>query len=156
MNASIVAFKKMSSGAVLVTGKPGSGKTTLVKNLATQLQTKLGAGSVSGFYTTEIRDSHGIRTGFDLGTNIFPYLPQRHLLCWMRQTFLSFSFWVPQLTLFVVSIDGSERAPLARTPPHRGQPTIGKYGVDLASLDRVYSLSSVLSVPFVSARRPSL
>lgn len=57
----------MFDRAFLVTGKPGCGKTTLTKAIATKLQAQLGAGSVCGFITTELRDANGVRIGFDLG-----------------------------------------------------------------------------------------
>jgi nucleoside-triphosphatase len=46
---------------LLITGTPGVGKTTLVKELLAQLRHL----SVAGFYTDEIRES-GIRKGFEL------------------------------------------------------------------------------------------
>jgi len=46
----------------LLTGRPGSGKTSLIKQVATQMKGKAG-----GFYTEEIR-SQGVREGFRLVT----------------------------------------------------------------------------------------
>jgi nucleoside-triphosphatase len=46
---------------ILVTGLPGSGKTTLIKKLADELQEY----NPAGFFTEEIR-SHGIRKGFQI------------------------------------------------------------------------------------------
>jgi len=46
----------------LLTGRPGTGKTSLIKQVAAQLKGKAG-----GFYTEEIR-SQGIRLGFKLVT----------------------------------------------------------------------------------------
>ena len=46
----------------LLTGKPGTGKTTIVKEILTRFSLKSG-----GFYTEEIRES-GTRTGFKLVT----------------------------------------------------------------------------------------
>src|SRR5438309_532090 len=43
---------------VLLTGRPGSGKTTLIKRVLNELPQHFG-----GFYTEEIRD-HGTRVGF--------------------------------------------------------------------------------------------
>jgi nucleoside-triphosphatase len=43
---------------VLLTGRPGSGKTTLIKRVLDELPQRCG-----GFYTEEIRD-HGTRVGF--------------------------------------------------------------------------------------------
>ncbi len=45
----------------LITGKPGIGKTTLVRGIVAQLPIEPKAG----FYTAEIR-SRGKRTGFEL------------------------------------------------------------------------------------------
>jgi nucleoside-triphosphatase len=46
------------SQKVLVTGRPGCGKTTLIKRLVNELPQRFG-----GFYTEEIRE-HGSRVGF--------------------------------------------------------------------------------------------
>jgi len=46
---------------ILITGLPGIGKTTLIKNLSETL----GSFSPIGFYTAEIRDK-GVRKGFEL------------------------------------------------------------------------------------------
>ena len=46
------------SQKVLVTGRPGCGKTTLIKRVLNELPQRFG-----GFYTEEIRD-HGTRVGF--------------------------------------------------------------------------------------------
>lgn len=48
--------------ALLVTGKPGSGKTTLIRAVADTLGARAG-----GFYTAEIRE-HGRRAGFEIVT----------------------------------------------------------------------------------------
>lgn len=51
----------MQPSNILITGRPGTGKTTLVQNLCLRL-----AGfRQSGFYTSEIR-RHGTRQGFEL------------------------------------------------------------------------------------------
>lgn len=49
--------------AILVTGRPGSGKTTLVRRVVEALQVP-----ASGFYTRETRGPDGRRTGFELVT----------------------------------------------------------------------------------------
>ncbi len=46
----------------LLTGRPGTGKTSLIKEAAAQMK-----GRAGGFYTEEIR-THGIREGFRLVT----------------------------------------------------------------------------------------
>ncbi len=78
----------------LLTGKPGTGKTSLIKQAVADLELKAG-----GFYTEEIRSS-GTRLGFRL-----------------------------------VTLDGHE-AILAHVDFNK-RFRIGKYGVDIASLDRV-------------------
>ncbi|HTY47621.1 MAG TPA: NTPase [Methanomassiliicoccales archaeon] len=52
---------EMGDKSILVTGRPGVGKTTLVRNVARQTT---GAG---GFYTEEVRED-GVRAGFDIVT----------------------------------------------------------------------------------------
>ncbi len=49
--------------SILVTGRPGSGKTTIVRRLLEALRPPAG-----GFYTRETRGAHGRRTGFELVT----------------------------------------------------------------------------------------
>ena len=49
--------------AILLTGRPGSGKTTLVRSLLEALRPPAG-----GFYTRETRGRDGRRTGFELVT----------------------------------------------------------------------------------------
>jgi GTPase SAR1 family protein len=68
-------FWYMWERALLITGKPGCGKTTLAKSIATRLQAQYGPEAVSGFVTTEIRDEAGTRIGFDLGE------PLRYFAC---------------------------------------------------------------------------
>jgi nucleoside-triphosphatase len=78
----------------LLTGRPGTGKTSLIKQVVAEFKVKAG-----GFYTEEIR-SQGTRLGFKL-----------------------------------ITLDGHE-ATLAHTDfDKRFQ--VGKYGVDIESLDRV-------------------
>ncbi len=78
----------------LLTGTPGTGKTSLIKQVVAGMQGKAG-----GFYTEEIR-TQGVRQGFRL-----------------------------------VTLDG-EDAILAHVNT-RSQYWVGKYGVDIDSLDRV-------------------
>ena len=49
--------------AFLITGRPGTGKTTLVRSVVEALDVPAG-----GFYTRERRHKRGFRTGFDLVT----------------------------------------------------------------------------------------
>ena len=79
---------------ILLTGHPGCGKTTLIREVIAQ-----SPGPVTGFYTQEIR-SAGRRVGFDL-----------------------------------ITLDGQQRI-LAHVDI-RGRQRIGKYGVDIASLDEL-------------------
>ncbi len=78
----------------LLTGRPGTGKTSLIKQAIAALE-----GRAGGFYTEEIR-SQGTRLGFKL-----------------------------------VTLDGQE-AVLAHVDI-RSRYRVGKYGVDIGSLDRV-------------------
>jgi nucleoside-triphosphatase len=86
--------------AVLLTGKPGSGKTTLIRRLLAC--SKLEAG---GFYTQEVRTG-GARKGFE-----------------------------------IVTLEG-ERGILAHVDI-RGRQRVGRYGVDLHSLDTL-GVSAIL------------
>lgn len=80
--------------AILLTGSPGSGKTTLIRRLVERLDRPAG-----GFYTQELRTG-GVRTGFE-----------------------------------IVTLDG-KRGNLAHVDIHSRQ-RIGKYGIDLSTLDRL-------------------
>jgi nucleoside-triphosphatase len=80
---------------LLLTGRPGCGKTTVVQRIVAGLP--LAAG---GFYTQELRGSNSTRLGFE-----------------------------------IVALDG-RRAVLAHIDLP-GPPRVGKYGVDLAALDRL-------------------
>ncbi|XP_021697537.1 nucleoside-triphosphatase THEP1 isoform X2 [Aedes aegypti] len=51
---------------ILITGMPGVGKTTIVRNLGIELQKR--AIAFDGFYTEELRSATGERTGFDIIT----------------------------------------------------------------------------------------
>ena len=79
---------------ILITGKPGIGKTTLIKKLITLYGKKAG-----GFYTQEVRRTKE-RIGFD-----------------------------------IISLSG-EKGKLARLK-YRSKFRVGKYGVNLADLERV-------------------
>lgn len=50
-------------GNLLITGRPGSGKTTLMRRIAERLRDC----SPVGFYTAEVREG-GVRVGFDLAS----------------------------------------------------------------------------------------
>lgn len=80
--------------AILLTGPPRAGKTTIIRKVAERLGDRAG-----GFYTEEVRSS-GQRTGFR-----------------------------------IVTLDGQEA--LLSSVRFPGPPCIGKYGVDVAALDRV-------------------
>ena len=89
------ASSRCNVAAFLVTGRPGCGKTTLVRAVIEALEQP-----ASGFYTRETRDDRGRRTGFELVT----LEGQAVMLAGIR-------------------IQGTHR--------------VGRYGVDLAALDRV-------------------
>ncbi len=48
---------------LLITGRPGVGKTTLIRQMAERL-----APQAAGFYTLEVRDAAGRRVGFEIVT----------------------------------------------------------------------------------------
>jgi len=79
---------------ILLTGVPGSGKTTALKKILSRLNEKTG-----GFYTEEIREA-GARVGFK-----------------------------------IVTLDDQEGI-LAHVQI-KGQPRVGKYGIDLAAIEEI-------------------
>ena len=56
----------MSKRHVLLTGNPGVGKTTLVKKVAEKLKSSENQMVLQGFFTEEVRDGNGVRSGFDV------------------------------------------------------------------------------------------
>jgi len=52
---------------LLITGKPGVGKTTLIKKVGVKLREAKPNWYIAGFYTNEIRQN-GLRIGFDIHT----------------------------------------------------------------------------------------
>lgn len=53
----------MSENVLLISGRPGSGKTTVVRRIVESLAARAG-----GFYTQETRGADGRRTGFEIVT----------------------------------------------------------------------------------------
>jgi len=88
-----------ANNKILITGKPGVGKTTLIGKIAERFTNK----KVGGFYTDEIREN-GIRVGFAIRT-----------------------------------YDG-KMGILAHIKIKSG-PKVGKYGVDIASLEKIAVLA---------------
>lgn len=60
---------------ILITGLPGVGKTTLIRELAK----RLAEYNPAGFYTEEIRDAQGAREGFQLVTHCGRQLVLSHI-----------------------------------------------------------------------------
>ena len=81
---------------LLLTGHPGIGKTTIIRNVIAQIGNKAG-----GFYTEEIVGPGG-RKGFRL-----------------------------------ITLDGKETVMAHVDLRHPKAPTVGRYGVDVAALERV-------------------
>eukprot|EP00927_Polykrikos_kofoidii_P037556 TRINITY_DN31727_c0_g2_i1.p1 TRINITY_DN31727_c0_g2~~TRINITY_DN31727_c0_g2_i1.p1 ORF type:complete len:801 (-),score=202.54 TRINITY_DN31727_c0_g2_i1:65-2467(-) len=94
---------------VFITCPPGVGKTTMVQRLLATLKEEEGEGvEIAGFYTEEVRDPQGLRSGFDvvrvgepLSIGDAPPLPQRVALARIGQA----------------------------------QPKVGKYTVDVGAFD---------------------
>jgi nucleoside-triphosphatase len=82
---------------LLLTGRPGVGKTTVIKKVAGALGDRAG-----GFYTEEIRGADGRRKGFRL-----------------------------------VALDGDEAVMAHVDLRGKGRPRVGRYGVDVESIQRV-------------------
>ncbi|MFW9903444.1 MAG: NTPase [Candidatus Thorarchaeota archaeon] len=51
----------------LITGRPGVGKTTLIKRIVAEIRSTLPNHNINGFYTNEVRQD-GFRIGFDIHT----------------------------------------------------------------------------------------
>lgn len=83
--------------ALLLTGRPGVGKTTAIRRVAERLAGR----SVAGFVTEEERDASGRRTGFAA----VPVADDRRIT--------------------IASVD------------FEGDPRVGRYGVDVGSIDRL-------------------
>lgn len=81
---------------LLLTGRPGIGKTTVVQKVAENL----GDRRIAGFVTEEVRDRSGRRTGFR-----------------------------------AIPFDG--RSSTIADVDRAGPPRVGKYGVDVAAIDRL-------------------
>ena len=100
---------------LLLTGRPGVGKTTVIKALVQALGER-----ADGFYTEEIRE-RGVRQGFRLVGLRGDYSPRSKATCACAQC-----RWE------------GERATLAHVRlKGRGRPRVGRYGVDVAAVDRV-------------------
>lgn len=50
---------------ILLTGMPGCGKTTLVRNVVGELRRQSEKVAVKGFYTEDVVDENNRRKGFD-------------------------------------------------------------------------------------------
>ncbi|CAH8654389.1 unnamed protein product [Dicrocoelium dendriticum] len=109
------AHKMKAGNIILITGKPGSGKTTLISRLC-QLLANHDRISVTGFVTKELRDQNSNhRIGFDV---------------------------IQLCDAAGQTLNQSNRAPLARVAAHapnlpRNAPRVGSYLVDLASFERL-------------------
>lgn len=55
----------IASSFILLTGQPGVGKTTLIKQLVDDFKRSRSRVQLAGFYTEELRDSSHIRVGFE-------------------------------------------------------------------------------------------
>lgn len=61
------SIKAMSS-FLLISGSPGSGKSTMVQKLVKDLKKNEKPAKLQGFYTEEVRNLAGTRIGFDVVT----------------------------------------------------------------------------------------
>lgn len=88
------------SNHLLLTGKPGVGKTTLTKKIVAKLRNTKPNWNLIGFYTNEIRKD-GLRIGFDIHT----FDGQRGILARSNEPQFKSKLRVGKYTVFLTDLD---------------------------------------------------
>lgn len=85
---------------LLITGKPGVGKTTLIKKIVTEIKKRKPSWDISGFYTNEIR-LNGLRIGF----NIYTFDGQQGILARSNEPQFKSKFHVGKYSVFLTDLE---------------------------------------------------
>ncbi|MFX0123814.1 MAG: NTPase [Candidatus Hodarchaeota archaeon] len=85
---------------LLITGKPGVGKTTLIKRIVSEIRNTKPNWNISGFYTNEIR-----RNGLRIGFNIHTFDGQQGILARSNEPQLPSKFRVGKYSVYLTDLE---------------------------------------------------